>query len=97
MSNQHARVAPHSRESLEQLLTAFPGGFTAISDIVACREAAADLLRAAAAAPRPNPNVVVEDRMVPGPTGAPDVPIRLSGRRLSPACCPPSSTSMAAA
>jgi acetyl esterase/lipase len=77
VSDQHARIDPQSREPLEQLLAVFPGGFNAIADIVARREAVANLLQALAADLPPNDNVVVEDRTVPGPEGAPDVPVRI--------------------
>ena len=68
-------IDPESREPLDQLLAVMPGGFNAIPDIVARREAAAQLL--AAIDVPPNPNVTHEDRAVPGPEGAPDISVRI--------------------
>jgi acetyl esterase/lipase len=68
-------IDPQSRESLDQLLASLPGGFNAIGDIVARREAAARLL--AAVEVPPNPSVTHEDRMVPGPDGAPEIRVRI--------------------
>jgi acetyl esterase/lipase len=74
MSRRHL-IDPESREPLDQLLAVMPGGFNAIPDIVARREAAAQLL--AAVEVPPNPNVTHEDRTVPGPEGAPDISVRI--------------------
>ncbi|MGH3247782.1 MAG: alpha/beta hydrolase fold domain-containing protein [Trebonia sp.] len=52
-------IDPESRLPLDQLLAVMPGGFNAIPDIVARREAAAQM-RAAVEVP-PNPNVTHED------------------------------------
>jgi acetyl esterase/lipase len=68
-------IDPESREPLDQLLAVMPGGFNAIPDIVARREAAAQML--AAIEVPPNPNVTHEDRAVPGPEGAPDISVRI--------------------
>ena len=68
-------IDPESREPLDQLLEALPGGFNAIPDIVARREAVAQLL--ASIAEPPSPNVTREDRAVPGPEGAPDISVRV--------------------
>src|ERR1700742_579103 len=68
-------IDPESREPLDQLLAVMPGGFNAIPDIVARREAAAAML--AAIEVPPNPNVAHEDRTVPGPEGAPDISLRI--------------------
>jgi acetyl esterase/lipase len=68
-------IDPESREPLDQLLAVLPGGFNAIPDIVARREAAAAML--AAIEVPPNPNVTHEDRAVPGPEGAPDISLRI--------------------
>ena len=70
-------IDPASREPLEQLLAAFPGGFQAIPDIVERRAVVSGLLAAMAAAQPPNPRVVTEDRTVPGPPGAPEVAVRI--------------------
>src|SRR6201996_3610765 len=68
-------IDPESREPLDQLQAVMPGGFNAIPDIVARREAAAQML--AAIPVPPNPNVTHEDRTVPGPQGAPDISVRV--------------------
>jgi acetyl esterase/lipase len=68
-------IDPDVREPLDQLLEALPGGFNAIPDIVQRRTVAAELL--AALEIPPNPNVAAEDRMVPGPDGAPDIRVRI--------------------
>jgi acetyl esterase/lipase len=68
-------IDPEVREPLDQLLQALPGGFNAIPDIVERRIVAAQLL--AALEIPPNPNVASEDRMVPGPDGAPDIRVRI--------------------
>src|ERR1700761_4644388 len=68
-------IDPESREPLDQLQAVMPGGFNAIPDIVARREAAAQML--AAIEVPVNPNVTHEDRTVPGPEGAPDISLRI--------------------
>src|SRR5215469_6830734 len=68
-------IDPESRPPLDLLLEALPGGFNAIPDIVARREVTAQLF--AAIEVPPNPNVTYEDRMVPGPEGAPDIMVRV--------------------
>jgi acetyl esterase/lipase len=68
-------IDPEAREPLDQLLTAIPGGFNSIPDIVQRRAAVTQLL--AAIEIPPNPNVTSEDRMVPGPDGAPDIKVRI--------------------
>ncbi len=72
--SQRDRIDPASREPLEQLLTIFPGGFNAIPDIVARREAVSGLLAAMTADLPPNDAVVTEDRVV---SGDPDVAVRV--------------------
>ena len=69
------RIDPDARVPLDQLMEALPGGFNAIPDIVD-RRAAVTALLAALEVPA-NPRVVKEDRTVPGPDGAPDVPVRI--------------------
>ena len=69
------RIDPDSRVPLDQLLEALPGGFNAIPDIVD-RRAAVTALLASLEVPE-NPRVVKEDRTVPGPDGAPEVPVRI--------------------
>jgi acetyl esterase/lipase len=68
-------IDPDVRGPLDQLLQLMPGGFNAIADIVERRAAALQLL--AALEVPPNPNVVSEDRVVPGPQGAPDIAVRV--------------------
>jgi acetyl esterase/lipase len=68
-------IDPESRQPLDQLLAVMPGGFNSIPDIVARRDASAQLL--AAMEVPPNPNVTHEDRAVPGPEGAPDISVRI--------------------
>ena len=68
-------IDPDVREPLDQLVQAIPGGFNSIPDIVARRETAAQLL--AAIEVPPNEKVIHEDRVVPGPAGAPDISVRI--------------------
>lgn len=68
------RIDPESREPLDELLTMFPGGFNAIPDIVARREAVAGRLAAMTADLPPNEGAVTEDRMA---SGDPDVAVRV--------------------
>lgn len=68
-------IDPESRVPLDALLEVLPGGFNAIPDIVA-RRATVDQMLAAMEVPE-NPNVLKEDRTVPGPDGAPDVAVRV--------------------
>ena len=77
MSAQRDRLDPASREPLEMLLAAIPGGFNAIPDIVERRAVVAGLLAAQMADVPPNDRVVTEDRLIPGPEGAPEVPVRV--------------------
>jgi acetyl esterase/lipase len=60
---------------LEALQEALPGGFNAIPDIVQRRAAVVGML-SAIEVPE-NPNVVKEDRTVPGPAGDPDITVRI--------------------
>jgi len=77
MSAQRDRIDPASREPLEQLLQAVPGGFNAIPDIVERRAFVRQLLQAMTADLPPNDRVVSEDRTIPGLDGAPDVRVRV--------------------
>ena len=61
------------------MLAAIPGGFNSIPDIVQRRATVTQLL--AAIEIPPNPNVTSEDRMVPGPDGAPEHPSSGAGSR----------------
>ncbi|MFM7148154.1 MAG: alpha/beta hydrolase fold domain-containing protein, partial [Actinomycetales bacterium] len=77
MSVQRDRLDPASREPLEALLQAIPGGFNSIPDIVERRALVDGLLAAQMADAPPNDRVVAEDRMIPGPDGAPDLRVRV--------------------
>ena len=59
------------------LVAAIPGGFNSIPDIVERRAVVDGLLAAQMADVPPNDQVVTEDRTVPGPAGAPDIPVRI--------------------
>ncbi|MFN8081306.1 MAG: alpha/beta hydrolase [Kineosporiaceae bacterium] len=74
-SSPRDRIDPASRVVLDELLAAMPGGLNSIADIVARRAAVAELL--AAVEVPPNPRVTRADRTVPGPDGAPPVPVRI--------------------
>lgn len=65
MSNQRNRLDAASREPLEALLGAFPGGFNAIKDINQRREVVSSLL----VEPELDPRLIMEDREIPGPAG----------------------------
>lgn len=65
MSDQRNRLDAASREPLEALLGAFPGGFNAIKDIHQRREVVGSLL----VEPELDPRLVMEDRVIPGPAG----------------------------
>lgn len=68
-------IDPEVRVPLEELLEALPGGFNAIPDIVQ-RRAAVTAMLGAIEVPE-NPNVVKEDRTIPGPQGEPDISVRI--------------------
>lgn len=68
-------IDSESRVPLEALLEVVPGGLNSIPDIVARRAALTEML-AAMEVPE-NPDVVAEDRTVPGPDGAPDLTVRI--------------------
>jgi acetyl esterase/lipase len=73
---QHDNIDPESLVPLAALYEALPGGFNAIPDIHARRETLYGMLKAMTADLPPNENVVVEDRTVPGPDGAPEIGVR---------------------
>jgi acetyl esterase/lipase len=77
MSAQRDRLDPASREPLEQLLAAVPGGFDAIPDIVERRAFVRQLLQTMTADIPPNDQVVTEERTIPGASGEPDVAVRI--------------------
>jgi acetyl esterase/lipase len=71
------RIDPASRVPLEELLRFFPGGFNAIADVQARRDALEGALRMMTAELPPNENVLKEDRQIPGPENAPEVGVRI--------------------
>lgn len=77
MSAQRDRLDPASREPLEQLLAAVPGGFNAIPDIAERRAFVRQLLQTMTADIPPNDQVVTEERTIPGAPGDPDVAVRV--------------------
>ncbi|MEV8510287.1 alpha/beta hydrolase [Actinoplanes sp. NPDC051475] len=68
-------IDPEVRVPLDLLVQALPGGFNAIADIVE-RRAAVEAMLGAIEVPE-NPDVVKEDRTVPGPQGEPDISVRI--------------------
>lgn len=74
---QHDNIDPESLVPLAALYEALPGGFNAIPDIHARRETLYAMLQAMTADLPPNENVAVEDRLVPGPEGAPEIGVRI--------------------
>jgi acetyl esterase/lipase len=68
-------IDPESRIPLDALLEVMPGGFNAIPDIVARRATVAQIFAMLPAVE--NPDVVKEDRTVPGPDGEPDITVRI--------------------
>ncbi|PRZ41236.1 acetyl esterase/lipase [Antricoccus suffuscus] len=79
-------IDPESREPLEQLLAAMPGGFNAIPDVVARRAALKSIFEGVEAPEFPD--VLVEDHMVPGPDGAAEVRVRTYRPKSSPGNAP---------
>ncbi|MFD2352885.1 alpha/beta hydrolase [Nonomuraea ferruginea] len=68
-------IDPESRGPLDALLDMLPGGFNTIPDIVQRRAVVSGLLGAMEVPD--NPNVVKEDRTIPGPDGEPDIAVRI--------------------
>ena len=75
--SQRDLVDPELRGPLETLLAICPGGLGAIADPVARRARATALREQWLAGMPPDTTVRAEDRRVPGPPGAPDVPVRV--------------------
>jgi len=71
------RIDPESRVPLDALIEAIPGGFNSIPDIVQRREVVAAMLAAASEGLPPNDRVLVEERPIPGPEGAPETTVRI--------------------
>lgn len=71
------RVDPESRIPLDALNAAMPGGFNAIADLATRRATLDGMLQMMTADVPPNPNVMLEDSVIPGPAGAPDIPVRI--------------------
>lgn len=74
---QHENIDPQSLEPLVALYSALPGGFNAIPDINARRATLNGMLEAMTADLPPNENVLLEDRVIPGPAGNPDLMVRI--------------------
>ena len=74
---QHENIDPQSLEPLVALYSALPGGFNAIPDINARRATLNGMLEAMTADLPPNENVLLEDRVIPGPVGHPDLMVRI--------------------
>jgi len=74
---QHDNIDPESLSPLVALYEALPGGFNAIPDIQVRRATLNGMLEAMTADLPPNENVLVEDRVVPGPEGGPDLAVRV--------------------
>lgn len=77
MSNRD-RIDADSLAALDALLgITGPGGFNAIADLGERRAFLDQMLAAMTADLPPNERVTSEDRTIPGPAGAPDIPIRV--------------------
>lgn len=74
---QHDNIDPESLSPLVALYEALPGGFNAIPDIQVRRATLNGMLEAMTADLPPNENVLLEDRVVPGPEGGPDLAVRV--------------------
>jgi acetyl esterase/lipase len=74
---QHQNIDPESLGPLAALYEALPGGFNGIPDIHTRRATLNGMLEAMTADLPANENVVFEDRVVPGPEGAPDITVRI--------------------
>lgn len=74
---QHDNIDPESLSPLVALYEALPGGFNAIPDIQVRRATLNGMLEAMTADLPPSENVLVEDRVVPGPEGGPDLAVRV--------------------
>ena len=69
-----ASMDPELRAGFVQMLPYFSNR---PSDLIEARKFIEEMLAAANAWQPKNDRVMVEDRSVPGPTGAPDVPVRI--------------------
>ena len=72
----HKRIDPESLPGLDALLELAPGGLNAITNIVERRAALTRIFDVMTAEMPPNETVVTEDRVIPGPEGAPDIAVR---------------------
>ena len=79
-------IDPESRAPLDQLLQVMPGSFNAVPDIVARRATVEQLF--GMLTPPENPNVLVEDRSIPGPAGDPGVSVRVYRPRTASGVLP---------
>lgn len=82
------RIDAEMLPPLQGLLSELPGGFNAISDLIERREVIKSMAAAMAAEHPKNENVLTEDRMIPGPEGAPDILIRLYRPKAAPSPMP---------
>jgi acetyl esterase/lipase len=85
MSRRHL-IDPEVAVPLDGLLAALPGGFNAVPDIVQ-RRATVEAMLSAIEVPE-NPDVVKEDRTVPGPLGEPDITVRIYRPRAATGTLP---------
>lgn len=77
MTTARERIDPESRAPLDELLTKFPGGFAAISDLEQRRATVRRHVAELTADLPPNDRVVSTDLFAPGPTDGEDVPVRV--------------------
>ncbi len=69
-------IDPESKIGLDALLTAVPGGFNSIRDVVERRNFT-NALFASMQSPEVNPNIRITDYKIPGIKSAPDIPLRV--------------------
>ena len=81
MSQQRNRIDPASREPLEGLLAAIPGGFNSIADIEQRRAVVGQLL----VEPELDKNVTMDDRLIRGPAGEHRIRIYTARKSTKPA------------
>lgn len=74
---QRDHIDPESLVPLAELLAVYPGGTNTITDLDERRRVNARLVADYLAMARPHPRVRTEERMIPGPAGAPEVRIRV--------------------
>jgi acetyl esterase/lipase len=78
MTSVHDRIDPEVAEGLEGYFKLVgPGGLGAISDLGERRARLSAVMAMAGAAAGPSDDIETSDHLVPGPAGAPEVPIRV--------------------